>query len=132
MNGTVHRVQAGNLRQARDSEVFLSGHCHSWALAAYEATGFDLVAFRSPDPEEGWVRHFAVQHPDGKTVVDIDGAILRRCFERDTGWLCEHVGTPDAMTTVMRDSADRFGRVWQPVDVDAARSFVEPVFNEMV
>jgi hypothetical protein len=54
-------------------EAFTTGHCHSFALAMHEKTGWDMYAC-SYDPGYDTPAHVFIRHPKGK-FVDITGFI---------------------------------------------------------
>ena len=80
---------------AEAREAFSNGHCHSFALALRQLTGWQIMGLIGPDRRT--VTHVYCRKPDGVTYVDIKGecetdslAMLRDltgCKFRGKGWL---------------------------------------------
>jgi len=96
--------------------VFVSGHCHSLALAIHEATGWDVIG----DNWRPCPGHVAVRIPDDGSILDIQG-------KHDPDTWENHWGTiTDLELDVVYDAFD--GDYREP-DVDAASYWVRPVIE---
>ena len=128
---TMLPVKAGEVDDAA-KHMYRNGHCHAFAYALHEATGWPIYAVKTTRNDGARrLAHFALETPNGD-LLDISGRqtkeAMRSSFVEDNASTTLEPLSDSDLFNVM-NSIELPGSYYQEPQMELARSFVAPVLR---